>query len=446
MSLHFDLLIIGGGSGGIAAAAKATDFGAKCVIFEHSHLGGTCSNFGCIPKKLMWHAASISEYLKSSQNYGFTLNSPSFNWKDFLAARENHIGKIRDYYQEYLAKRKITLVRDTARFIDQNTILAGNQSFVAKHIIIATGTKPIVPDIPGSEHGITSDDLFLLENQPKKIAIIGSGYIAVELSCILQSLGSEVTLIIRTERILKNFDSMISDILLKQLKTKLTVIEKSSVTNVEKNAQGLQLYVNKELLDKTFDAVLWATGRAPVFDDLNLATTKIKINENQSIQTNHRFETNVKNIFAIGDVTVYPQLAPIAIAQGKMVAANIFGDKKINYNLSLIPTAVFAIPPAGAIGLTESEAIKKYGKQNIVTFQKSFVALFDSINSEPLPGAIKLVCVKKNHQIIGCHLVARDAHEIIQGFVLAMNKGATLSDLKNCLTIHPSVAEEIMKI
>lgn len=446
MPKQFDLLIIGGGSAGIALAAKATNLGAKCAIIEQSHLGGTCSNLGCIPKKLMWFAAETKEFIDDAEGFGLSIKDRKFNWQHLLKQREKHISNIRVYFEEYLAKKKITLIRDSAKFVSPNIVAAGNNSFSAKHIVIATGARPRLPDIPGSDYGITSDDFFLLDKQPKKIAVVGSGYIALELSCILQLLGSEVTLIIRGNNILKNFDPLIAEILFNHLfKNKINIIKQTTINKIEKIDGQLKIYTNDTILPESYDHILWAIGRTPNIDELNLAVTDVQTNMDNTIKIDKNFHTHAKNIYAIGDVTPYPQLATVAIAQGKQLASIIFSIKIEKYNFNQIPTALFTIPPAGMVGLTEPEAIKKYGNKKIKVYQKNFISLYDSLSPSPYPAAIKIICTGRSEKIVGCHIVAREAHEIIQGFAVAINMGATKADFKYCLAIHPTIAEELLK-
>ncbi len=446
---HFDLLVLGGGSGGLATAQAAAICGAKVALIEGNELGGTCVNRGCVPKKIMWHAAELVSYHRSEEAYGYHKTPLTFNFSDFIDQQQRYIHQLQKHYEQQLKKSGILFIKGIANFIDSQTVAVNQEIFTARHIVIATGSYPRSAICEGAEYSINSDDFFNLKELPQKIAIVGAGYIAVELASILNQLGSQVTLLLRYDRPLRNFDVFISNALKDMLSTQgIKVLTYHVVERIEKQANSrLNLHCQENKIIKDLDAVLFAIGRDPRTKDINLAATGVKTDKKGFIITDKWEKTNVPQLYAIGDITGKKLLTPVAIAAGRCLALRIFGSQRDAYlDYSNIPTVIFSHPPMGSIGLSEEEAIAQYGKEQIIIYKTKFNSLFYALQEPKLPSFIKMIALRPNEKIIGCHFLGKNADEILQGFAVAIKMGATKKDLDSTVAIHPTSAEELVTL
>ncbi len=446
MSNTFDLIAIGAGSGGLSVAERAASYGARCAIIEVGKLGGTCVNIGCVPKKIMSNGASLAHALEDARAYGFNVKNEGFTWQTLVDARENYIKGINDWYGGYLSDNKITLIQGSARFVDAHTLEVNGQQYKADHIVIAPGSTPVIPDIPGAELGITSDGYFALRQQPKKVAVIGAGYIAVELAGQLRALGSEVTLCLRGERILKEFDTLLQDVLLQEMRDEgINIVTNLQLQKVERDNTGkITIRCSQNGQQSGFDTLIWATGRRPLVDNLNLSTTGVKQDDNGYILTDEYQNTNIKGIYAVGDVTGRAQLTPVAIAAARRLGDRLFNnqpDRHLDYNN--IPTVVFSHPPIGTVGLSEAKARKVYGDQ-VKVYSTQFTPMYYAFTERRQKTAMKLVVVGKEEKVVGVHIIGHSADEMLQGFAVAVKMGATKADFDNTVAIHPTSSEELV--
>ncbi|WNC72442.1 glutathione-disulfide reductase [Thalassotalea psychrophila] len=446
MTQHFDYIALGAGSGGIASINRAAMHGKKCALIEAKALGGTCVNVGCVPKKVMWYAGQIADAVHYSQDYGFDLTAGKLNWAKLVESREAYISRIHQSYDSGLAKNNVTVINGFGKFIDKNTIEVNGETYTADNILIATGGRPSVPNIPGAELGITSDGFFALKEQPKRVAVVGAGYIAVEIAGVLNALGSETTLLVRKHKPLRDFDDMMSDTLVEimakegpTLKTHCT--PKELIKNAD-NSLTLELE-NGEAI--TVDAVIWAIGREPATDNINIAATGIELNSRGFIDTDKYQNTSIANIYAVGDNTGRAQLTPVAVAAGRRLSERLFNgktDEHLDYNL--IPTVVFSHPTIGTIGLTEQQAVASFGDEDVTVYTSQFTSMYTAVTQHRQPCRMKLICQGKNEKIVGMHCIGLGSDEMLQGFAVAVKMGATKADFDNTVAIHPTAAEEFV--
>jgi glutathione reductase (NADPH) len=443
---HFDLIVIGAGSGGIATAEKAASYGAKVVIIEKQQAGGTCVKLGCVPKKIMWYAGSLADSFHYAADFGFQLDTPQFNFDTLARHRHQFTQSLSQRLKKKLLKHKITYLQGSAAFVDAHTVKVNSQHVSANHIIIATGCEPKKPPIKGVEYGITSDGFFGLRELPKKIAIIGSGYIAVELASILNQLGSQVKILIRKNKILSHFDALISATLTEiMLEQGIQLLSKHDTAEIHQRQGKLVVRCKNNKTITGLDAVLFAIGRSPRTTHLNLDAVNIKTNADGYIKTNKWETTNIPHIYAIGDVTGKKLLTPVAIAAGRKLAARLFGkEKKSHLDYQNIPTVVFSHPPIGSVGLSDQDAIAKYGRRQLTIYQTEFGSLFSALSTKKFPSRMRLITLKKTGKIIGCHIIGPNADEMLQGFAVAIKMGATKADFDKVVAIHPTSAEELV--
>ncbi|MEQ2018494.1 glutathione-disulfide reductase [Photorhabdus bodei] len=447
MSKHYDYIAIGGGSGGIASINRAAMYGQKCALIEAKALGGTCVNVGCVPKKVMWHAAQVAESIHQyGPDYGFDTTINSFNWKTLIASRTAYIDRIHQSYGRGLGNNKVDVIQGLAHFVDAHTVEVNGEKITADHILIATGGRPVRPDIPGSEYGIDSDGFFALEEMPKRVAVVGAGYIAVEIAGVLHALGSETHLFVRQHAPLRSFDPMIVETLLEVINTEGPTLHTESVPkSVSKNTDGsltLQLQNGKE---QTVDTLIWAIGREPATDNLNLSVAGVELNEKGYIKVDEYQNTNVKGIYAVGDNTGAVELTPVAVAAGRRLSERLFNNKPEEHlDYTNIPTVVFSHPPIGTVGLTEPQAKAQFGEEQVKTYQSSFTAMYTAVTQHRQPCRMKLVCVGPEEKIVGIHGIGFGMDEMLQGFAVALKMGATKKDFDNTVAIHPTAAEEFV--
>jgi glutathione reductase (NADPH) len=445
MPKHYNLLTIGGGSGGVAVANRAASYGAKCALIEAGRLGGTCVNVGCVPKKVMWNAASLAHALDDAEDYGFAVPSYTFNWPALKKHRDQHVLDLNGHYERGLTKNSVEIVRGSARFVGPKTVKVGAETYSAEHIVIAVGGRPVIPGIPGAGFGITSDGFFELESQPKNVAIVGAGYVAAEFAGLLSALGSEVTLLLRRDHFLHDFDAMLRDKLMEQMRADgVRVMTQTRISRVEKATGYIRLQTEAGKSLDGFDCLIWAIGRQSNADRLDLRATGVAYNEKFDIPTDEYQTTNVPGIYAIGDLTGRFELTPVAIAAGRRLADRLFGGmkgRKLDYEN--IPTVIFSHPPIGTVGLTEADAIRFFGAASVQVFETSFTPMLHAFTQRKLKCSLKLV-VGPDDKVLGCHIIGPGADEMLQGFAVAIRMGATKRDFDDTVAIHPTVAEELV--
>ncbi len=444
----YDYLAIGGGSGGIASANRASMYGQRCAIVEAKALGGTCVNVGCVPKKVMWFAGQVADAFKYAPDYGFTPSLGEHSWQTLIENREAYIGRIHGSYDNVLSKNKVDVIKGWASFVDNHTVQVGDRTITAKHITIATGGKPYIPSILGSEHILDSDGFFALQKQPKKVVIVGAGYIAVELAGLLNALGSETHLVVRKADPLREFDSMLQQTLVEQMEIEGIKIHRhtqiTAVNEVSGADQQFEIQTDSNADIPAVDAVIYAIGRTPITDGIGLENVAIKLDDKGYIITDEYQNTNVDNIYAVGDNTGRAQLTPVAVAAGRRLSERLFNGKtneKLDYEN--IPTVVFSHPAIGTIGLTEAQAREQYGDE-VKVYNSSFTAMYTALANHRQPTKMKLVCVGESEKVIGIHIIGLGADEMLQGFAVAVKMGATKQDFDNTVAIHPTSAEELV--
>jgi glutathione reductase (NADPH) len=448
MTRHYDLICIGGGSGGLAAARRAAHYGARCAIVEDDRLGGTCVNRGCVPKKVMWYAADIAQALVDAGDYGFAVDAaPAFDWAGVKTARDRYLQRLNGIYDNNLKNAGIDLVRGHGRLQDLHTITVDGQSYHADHIVLATGGRPSVPDIPGAELGITSDGFFELTEQPRRVVIVGAGYIGVELAGLLNALGSEVTLVLRREHLLGNFDAMLRETLMEAMQDDgVNILACAHIERVERDPDGrIALLTHDGRRVDCVDALIWATGRDNRIDDLGLDQVDVRVDDGKVVVDEWQ-NTSVDGIYAIGDITGQAALTPVAIAAGRRLADRLFGsaaDSRVDY--SQIPSVIFSHPPIATVGLSEDEAREAYG-DDVCVYQTRFTPMYHAMTSRRIPTAMKLVTIGPHERVVGCHIIGRGADEMLQGFAVALKMGATKADFDATMAIHPTSAEELVTL
>ncbi|RUO72059.1 glutathione-disulfide reductase [Pseudidiomarina sediminum] len=450
MTRHYDYLAIGAGSGGIASANRAAIRGAKAAVIEAKAVGGTCVNVGCVPKKVMWYGAHIAEALKYSEAYGFDVQQKGFDWSTLVRNREAYIERIHGGYQRGFASNGVEYIEGFARFVDSNTVEVNGEHITADHITIAVGGRPLIPTCEGAEYGIDSDGFFALEQRPNKAVVVGAGYIAVEIAGVLHALGSDSHLLVRGDRPLRYFDQDITDALLERLKQDGPELHTHTVVaKVEKDAQGLLTVHTEsgEVIDGV-DCLIWAIGREPATDSINLAAAGVTADANGFIRTDKYQNTNVKGIYAVGDITGEAQLTPVAIKAGRLLAERLFNpelpDAHMDY--SQIPTIVFSHPPIGTVGLSEEEAKAQYGATNVKVYRSQFAAMYNAITPHRALSTFKLVCTGDDEKVVGIHGIGEGMDEVLQGFAVAMKMGATKADFDATVALHPTSAEEFVTL
>ncbi|XP_032474222.1 glutathione reductase, mitochondrial [Phocoena sinus] len=457
----YDYLVIGGGSGGLASARRAAELGARAAVVESHKLGGTCVNVGCVPKKVMWNTAVHSEFMHDHVDYGFQSCEGKFSWRVIKEKRDAYVSRLNTIYQNNLIKSHIEIIRGHAVFTGdaQPTVEVNGEKYTAPHILIATGGVPSLPQesqIPGASLGITSDGFFQLEELPSRSVIVGAGYIAVEIAGILSALGSKTSLIIRHDKVLRSFDSIISSNCTEELENAgIEVLKYSQVKEVKKTSSGLELCMVTSIPGRKptlttipdVDCLLWAIGRDPNSSGLNLNKLGIQTDDKGHILVDEFQNTNVKGVYAVGDVCGKALLTPVAIAAGRKLAHRLFEckeDSKLDYDN--IPTVVFSHPPIGTVGLTEDEAIYKYGKENVKIYSTSFTPMYHAVTKRKTKCVMKMVCANKEEKVVGIHMQGIGCDEMLQGFAVAVKMGATKSDFDNTVAIHPTSSEELVTL
>ncbi len=448
MTRHFDLLTIGGGSGGVAVSNRAASYGAKCALIEAGRLGGTCVNVGCVPKKIMWNGASLAHAIDDAADYGFTISRTEFDWAHLKRNRDQHVLDLNGHYERTLLKNGVDIIRGSARFAGPKAVEVNGETLTAEHIVIAVGGRPIMPDIPGSELGISSDGFFELEARPNKVAIVGAGYVSVEFAGVLRALGADVTMILRRDYFLHSFDAMLRESLMAQMKADgVRMVTRARVTRVGKTSDAIRIECDNGQAVDGVDTLIWAVGRRSNADKLNLDKAEVKVNDSGDIGTDAYQNTNVAGTYAIGDITGRFELTPVAIAAGRRLADRVFGgmtERKLVYEN--IPTVLFTHPPIGTVGLTEEGATQKFGAAAVKVYDASFTPMYNAFTHRKAKCALKLVVTGPEEKVVGLHVFGSGADEILQGFAVAVRMGATKRDLDDTVAIHPTVAEELVTL
>ncbi|MDG2958215.1 glutathione-disulfide reductase [Exercitatus varius] len=453
MTKHYDYLAIGGGSGGIASVNRAASYGKKCAVIEAKHLGGTCVNVGCVPKKVMFYGAQIAEAIHHyAPDYGFDVSVNRFDFAKLVESRQAYIDRIHTSYNNVLAKNNVDVLNGFAKFVDAKTVEVfyadgSSEQVTADHILIATGGRPTIPAVKGAEYGIDSNGVFALKALPKRVAIVGAGYIAVELAGVFNSFKTETHLFVRKHAPLRNQDPLIVDTLLEVLEQDGIRLHTQAIPQeVVKNADGSLTLKLEDGRETTVDSVVWAIGREPTTDAINLQAAGVETNARGFVKVDKYQNTNVKGIYAVGDIIEGGiELTPVAVAAGRRLSERLFNhkpDEHLDYNL--VPTVVFSHPPIGTVGLTEPKAIEQYGAENVKVYKSSFTPMYSAITQHRQPCRMKLVCAGADEKIVGLHGIGFGVDEMIQGFAVAIKMGATKADFDNTVAIHPTGSEEFV--
>lgn len=444
MSHDFELLVIGAGSGGVRASRMAAAKGVKVAVVENRYLGGTCVNVGCVPKKLFVYASEYSEKFQEAKGFGVEGELKSFDWPTLRDNKSKEISRLNGIYNNLLDNSGVTLINGTASLKDGHTVDVDGKEYTADKILIATGGWPFKPDVPGAEHAITSNEAFYLEEFPKRVVVVGGGYIAVEFAGIFNGLGSETTLMYRGDQVLRGFDEGIRNFAAEQIAAKgINVLTKTDIERIEKLDDGELLVHLKSGGNIVTDAVMYATGRRPMTDGLNLEQVGVDTRENGTIIADDFFQTSVPSIYALGDVIGTPALTPVALAQGMKLVANFYAGDNTPMDYSNIPTAVFCQPNIATVGLTEEEAVAEFG-DDLTVFESSFKPMKHTISGLPERSMMKLLVQTSTDKVIGAHMVGPDAGEIVQGLAVAIKAGATKAIFDSTIGIHPTAAEEFV--
>jgi glutathione reductase (NADPH) len=442
---RYDLIVVGGGSGGIAAAQRAAEHGARALVVESRRLGGTCVNVGCVPKKVMWNAASIADAIRYGADYGFDVSLARHDWSELKRRRDAYVERLNGIYERNLARRNVEYLHGRGRFVGPRLLEVAAERYAGDHVIVATGGHPIVPRIAGAEYGITSDGFFELTERPPRVIVVGSGYVAVELGGILHALGSSVTIVTRYDGVLRSFDAMLRRELMQAMRADgIDVLEHSLPERVERGAAGLVLRLADGREVGPAECLIWAIGRSPTTADLGLAATGVATDAAGFVPTDAWQNTNVEHVYAIGDVTGREPLTPVAIAAGRRLADRVFGGqahRRLEYEN--IPTVIFSHPPIGTVGMTELEARDTYG-DSVKVYTSSFVPMYYALSEHRERAAMKLVVAEPEERIVGAHVIGQGADEMLQGFAVAIKMGATKRDFDDTVAIHPTSAEEFV--
>jgi glutathione reductase (NADPH) len=442
----YDLIAIGGGSGGLSIAERAASYGAKCAVIEMGDMGGTCVNVGCVPKKIMWMGANLAHSIEDAKDYGFDVASKGFDWVHLVKKREDYIAGINSWYHNYLADSNIDEIVGFATFVDEHTLEVEGKKYTARRIMLAPGTRPSLPDIPGADLGITSDGFFALKSCPERVAIIGSGYIAVELAGVLNALGADVCMYLRKQHLLRSFDSMLRENLLESmLDNGVDIVSRTQIAQLKRQDDGRLILIDEQgRSSQGFDEVIWAIGREPNIAGLNLAAANINVDAQGYIPTDKFQQTNVEHIFALGDITGEAPLTPVAIAAARRLGDRLYNRQKDRHlDYTLIPTVVFSHPPIGTVGLTEDEARQQHGDA-VKVYQTRFTSMYHAMTRHQVYTSMKLVCIGAQEKVIGCHIIGPGCDEMLQGFAVAMRMGANKKDFDDTIAIHPTSSEELV--
>ncbi|MBL4981576.1 glutathione-disulfide reductase [Pseudomonas fluorescens] len=444
MAYDFDLYVIGAGSGGVRAARFAAGFGAKVAVAESRYLGGTCVNVGCVPKKLLVYGAHFAEDFEQASGFGWSLGEANFDWATLIANKDREINRLNDIYRNLLVNSGVTLHEGHARLVDAHQVEINGERFTARHILIATGGWPQIPEIPGREHAIGSNEAFFLKELPKRVLVVGGGYIAVEFAGIFHGLGAHTSLLYRGDLFLRGFDGSVRKHLQEELtKRGLDLQFNADIERIDKQADGSLKATLKDGRVLEADCVFYATGRRPMLDNLGLENTGVKLDERGFVAVDDLYQTAEPSILAIGDVIGRVQLTPVALAEGMAVARRLFKPEQYRpVDYANIATAVFSLPNIGTVGLTEEDA-RKNG-HNVQIFESRFRPMKLTLTDCQEKTLMKLVVDADTDKVLGCHMVGPDAGEIVQGLAIALKAGATKQHFDETIGVHPTAAEEFV--
>ena len=443
----YQLFVIGGGSGGVRAARVASSLGARVAIAENFRYGGTCVIRGCVPKKLLVYASHFAEDFADAQGFGWTVPPAQFSWPKLIAAKNNEIARLSGIYENNLRGSKVEVMHGAARILDAHTVEINGKQVTAEHILVATGGTPFVPQLPGIEHAITSNEVFDLPQLPKRVLIVGGGYIAVEFAGILNGLGAHVTLCYRGEQVLRGFDDDVRAHLHQEMSKKgISILLHHDVERIEKMSDGGLSVALKgaQATPLVVDAVLYATGRVPNTQGLGLAESGVALTSSGGVKVDAFGKTNIGSIHAVGDVTNRISLTPVAIREGAALANTLFGPTPVSADLTTVPSAVFSQPPVGTVGLTEAQALAQAGEIDV--YSSSFRNMRHTLSGRDERTLIKLIVDAASQRVLGAHMVGADSPEIIQGLAVAIRMGATKTDFDATVALHPSAAEEFVTL
>ena len=438
----YDLFTIGAGSGGVRASRVSASYGAKVAVAEERYLGGTCVNVGCIPKKLLVYAAHFSEDFEDAAGFGWTVGQRRVDWQKLIANKNTEISRLNDVYRKLLQDSGATIIESRAEVVDPHTVVVDGKNITAKYILVAVGSWPMVPELPGSAYAITSNEIFFVPTLPQRIIIVGGGYIGVEFAGIFKGLGVEVTQLYWDQLFLRGFDDDCRKTLADEMRKKgIDLRFNTDIDKIEKNGASLRATVNG---NATIDAdqILYATGRVPNTHSLGLRQAGVQLKEDGAIVVDDYSKTNIDSIYAIGDCTNRMMLTPVAIAEGRAVAETLFNNTPMKPNYVNVPSVVFSQPNIGTVGLTEAEARENYTKIDV--YKTTFRPLKHTLTGRGERTMMKIVVDHITDKVLGCHMVGPDAGEIIQGLAVAMNCGATKAQFDATIGIHPTAAEEFV--
>jgi glutathione reductase (NADPH) len=444
MAYDFDLYVIGAGSGGVRAARFAAGFGAKVAVAESRYLGGTCVNVGCVPKKLLVYGAHFAEDFEQASGFGWSLGEANFDWATLIANKDREINRLNGIYRNLLVNSGVTLHEAHAKIVGPHEVEVNGERYTAKNILIATGGWPQIPEIPGREHAIGSNEAFFLKELPKRVLVVGGGYIAVEFAGIFHGLGANTTLLYRGDLFLRGFDGSVRKHLQEELtKRGLDLQFNADIARIDKQADGSLKATLKDGRELEADCVFYATGRRPMLDNLGLENTDVQLTDKGFIKVDEQYQTSEPSILALGDVIGRVQLTPVALAEGMAVARRLFKPEQYRpVDYKMIPTAVFSLPNIGTVGLTEEDA--REAGHDVVIFESRFRPMKLTLTECQEKTLMKLVVDGKTDKVLGCHMVGPDAGEIVQGLAIALKAGATKRDFDDTIGVHPTAAEEFV--
>ncbi|GGK34571.1 NADPH-glutathione reductase [Pseudomonas koreensis] len=444
MAYDFDLYVIGAGSGGVRAARFAAGFGAKVAVAESRYLGGTCVNVGCVPKKLLVYGAHFAEDFEQASGFGWSLGEANFDWATLIANKDREINRLNGIYRNLLVNSGVTLHEAHAKIVGPHEVEVNGERFTAKNILIATGGWPQIPEIPGHEHAISSNQAFFLKELPKRVLVVGGGYIAVEFAGIFHGLGANTTLLYRGDLFLRGFDGSVRKHLQEELtKRGMDLQFNADIARIDKQPDGSLKATLKDGRVLEADCVFYATGRRPMLDNLGLENTDVQLTDKGFIKVDEQYQTSEPSILALGDVIGRVQLTPVALAEGMAVARRLFKPEQYRpVDYKMIPTAVFSLPNIGTVGLTEEEA--RDAGHEVVIFESRFRPMKLTLTECQEKTLMKLVVDGKTDKVLGCHMVGPDAGEIVQGLAIALKAGATKRDFDDTIGVHPTAAEEFV--
>ncbi|WP_460091069.1 glutathione-disulfide reductase [Pseudomonas sp. S2_E02] len=444
MAYDFDLYVIGAGSGGVRAARFAAGFGAKVAVAESRYLGGTCVNVGCVPKKLLVYGAHFAEDFEQASGFGWSLGEANFDWATLIANKDREINRLNGIYRNLLVNSGVTLHEAHAKIVGPHEVEVNGERYTAKNILIATGGWPQIPEIPGREHAIGSNEAFFLKELPKRVLVVGGGYIAVEFAGIFHGLGANTTLLYRGDLFLRGFDGSVRKHLQEELtKRGLDLQFNADIARIDKQADGSLKATLKDGRELEADCIFYATGRRPMLDNLGLENTDVQLTDKGFIKVDEQYQTSEPSILALGDVIGRVQLTPVALAEGMAVARRLFKPEQYRpVDYKMIPTAVFSLPNIGTVGLTEEDA--REAGHDVVIFESRFRPMKLTLTECQEKTLMKLVVDGKTDKVLGCHMVGPDAGEIVQGLAIALKAGATKRDFDDTIGVHPTAAEEFV--